>query len=1244
LHHLINEGNAAHLIIGFVRKVPVAADGEIPIVVIEIRLAILISMTSFTTATTILNEGRSVHKDNNDDEMPTWRQIIEMRVRESEELNMTMLLLNAYGNDNVTGHMGSVLQHNDDMDARIVVRKFFLQQLILHHVNVMIQKNKTNAVDGQKSPTTTHERMSSWKFLQDIFNAIDNAKKEQQTIAEPLELQTEASEAAVKNALNGEIEMEIDAPNTAIRQPLVSAVIDVVFYERRSRGSTLSGTTDIPDLLSQPAAESTINAVTSNKAKKKNGAAPSTKNRNKDARVPQSSTDMAQKIPRKRKLQSVDTNPAELSTIQRLGEKAGKTAVLMNSVSNDRTGQANSKTALEKRSNHGNPVADRTIATKSKVDRLTQHKGGVGKQHNSTKVNHSTKQAVPLACQTNDKQSAALSDETEAQKDQHQRIQKKGRHASNDTQSNLTSLNEVVEPSVRPPVNVKHGSKKLNHARKQAVPIASQTNGIHYSTVRDESAVQTDQNQRIQKKVRRDENEKQPGLTSLIEVVEPPVRPLGKKKQISQIGNPNASVNLSTRKNVTNSASMNPSHNSINANSASSVYNDDGTANRAQNGLLPDIEPLDVPPMKEKYRSASTSPKTDRTFHVMNGPDSKNKNVSPSSQNGINKDASTESFPFIAESNERTTSNKDSPGRESTSNLQLENSSIQDAIDHETTVERLFASEEFGNVDVRNSRDFLTGVWIEGCMTWACGVCQIVDIKSDDLVQHCQTSWHKKYLNIFGNKAVKDSRSRKYVIHERIQGRNNWKCILCNTCDIRTTDLPGHCNSSQHSLLMETNNYATLDGNDATVEDHAMSKHANIEVDEESKEFLVKSENNDTLAATWTCSLCDITGITQQNLASHCDESTHKVTLRIKRLKEKKASITPYVIEPNATKVWGGMKSSNLSKEASDVITFSIKADSKQPTAETGYFACTNTTRLFSCMVNVVASEIAPQDIESVGKRLLEWDPFWIIKSIVAIGLTKKVQSVLPCTNMIKTAMQHHLPNNLQDKFDLSKSAKESLKDGDCVLHLKMLPEAHDAATAIKSDTHLWPKGTFLQINGSPRRVMQRTQQSPPYDATWKNVCKEFHCSDFFSGKSERNFIQICCADEDQFFYILSYCSYVSPENLYSKLIDPKDSARIPRQSFTAGLEKALEFANQQMTLSNDCDDDEVSETDTKGKFVFSLTCPLSRTIMVTPVRGAQCTHFQVSNPIRRSLFICTSIPLHEFHCVLTHYFLLEYL
>ena len=109
-----------------------------------------------------------------------------------------------------------------------------------------------------------------------------------------------------------------------------------------------------------------------------------------------------------------------------------------------------------------------------------------------------------------------------------------------------------------------------------------------------------------------------------------------------------------------------------------------------------------------------------------------------------------------------------------------------------------------------------------------------------------------------------------------------------------------------------------------------------------------------------------------------------------------------------------------------------------------------------------------------------------------------------------------------------------------------------------------------------------------------------------------RNTIQFFCYDDQPYLFVFSLCKYRSVDQLYKSLTMPGGGEKvITVLSREACFDKALHFASQQMTITID-GDDEGEEDGEEGRFVYSLCCPVSKTLMTMPVRGKNCKHFQV--------------------------------
>ena len=247
--------------------------------------------------------------------------------------------------------------------------------------------------------------------------------------------------------------------------------------------------------------------------------------------------------------------------------------------------------------------------------------------------------------------------------------------------------------------------------------------------------------------------------------------------------------------------------------------------------------------------------------------------------------------------------------------------------------------------------------------------------------------------------------------------------------------------------------------------------------------------------------------------------------------------------------------------------------------------------------------------------RLKEWDPFWTPIAEVFSGVTSKVHHLHPRTNLIYNAMDEDFSfvegSPLVDMFQWGQQrGTGAWKNDEVVLLLRMLPNNLDSYSKKRADCHLWPKGTYLQINDTPVRLEQRRQQMHD-EREWKGMSREVSIAEFVTDPTKINKVQLCCYDAEPFFYSLSVCQYSSAESIYSSMIDPTDPKAITCVSAQSGEERAIDFAARQMTVTIDSDAEEDDED--VGKFVFSLTCPISRQLMEFPVRGKSCKHWQVS-------------------------------
>ncbi len=243
---------------------------------------------------------------------------------------------------------------------------------------------------------------------------------------------------------------------------------------------------------------------------------------------------------------------------------------------------------------------------------------------------------------------------------------------------------------------------------------------------------------------------------------------------------------------------------------------------------------------------------------------------------------------------------------------------------------------------------------------------------------------------------------------------------------------------------------------------------------------------------------------------------------------------------------------------------------------------------------------------DQVLDRLAEWEPFWRVDFVASIGQTWKVDKLdrskqdasdAPATaTEISWMLFQNRASYIRD-WGINKVQKDNTH-GEFRLLLFMLPFQVDMTK--RADTHLWPKGTFLTLDGTPVCLKQRKQASHD-PKKWYGMCDFLDLTQHIKQPLANHKIQMCCVEQAPFFYCLAVCQHVAPENLFVQ----KPLISLSRDEAT---KRALEFAKPMICLDSD---DEDGHQDGAGKVVFSMVCPLSKVIMKKPVRGKCCSHFQ---------------------------------
>jgi hypothetical protein len=241
-------------------------------------------------------------------------------------------------------------------------------------------------------------------------------------------------------------------------------------------------------------------------------------------------------------------------------------------------------------------------------------------------------------------------------------------------------------------------------------------------------------------------------------------------------------------------------------------------------------------------------------------------------------------------------------------------------------------------------------------------------------------------------------------------------------------------------------------------------------------------------------------------------------------------------------------------------------------------------------------------------RRLETWEPFWKTESALGGRVTSAIRDSSPQTNMIRRATEVRFNFSNAESAEWLTSVKwgEPCKGNDRVLLLRMLPLNEGCRK--RADCHVWPKGTFLQINGKAVAIEQRRQQHHNLNE-WKGMCKAVNVSALIKDPAQLNTIQLCCLDNEPFVFLAAFCRQRTVKEIFQELLHSQSPKRITVISSAHGKERAVQFARHHKTVSIDSEDEDDND---EGKFIFTLTCPISKTIIQHPVRGKGCKHWQV--------------------------------
>eukprot|EP00978_Attheya_sp_CCMP212_P033447 scaffold134982_cov55-Attheya_sp.AAC.2 len=316
-----------------------------------------------------------------------------------------------------------------------------------------------------------------------------------------------------------------------------------------------------------------------------------------------------------------------------------------------------------------------------------------------------------------------------------------------------------------------------------------------------------------------------------------------------------------------------------------------------------------------------------------------------------------------------------------------------------------------------------------------------------------------------------------------------------------------------------------------------------------------------------------------------------------------------------------------VSKEAVSVKKAMFVADSYQPT-----FSGTLATRkAMSLEYNAgddkkTGSRLYSDQVHDMNVRFERWDPYWKVVQDCVCSVDRSGQTWGLGTGKVSRttagsrasmpftafSLQLNVPHvNSMRQVDWGgprQSGTNSFTNGESRLIMRMLPlHRSDYEKKKKADTHLWPKGTFIQVNGSPVPIVQRRQQSHDH-ALWKGMCHVLDLTRLIQNPFKpSNILSVCTQDPDRYCVQIAVCKYVSSPFLFEEIKSSKGNRLVRNMSYEESLALASKHTGSAMVvLDSDDEGDGGGEAETGAdnhSLTFTLTCPISMQLMKTPVR-----------------------------------------
>jgi hypothetical protein len=260
--------------------------------------------------------------------------------------------------------------------------------------------------------------------------------------------------------------------------------------------------------------------------------------------------------------------------------------------------------------------------------------------------------------------------------------------------------------------------------------------------------------------------------------------------------------------------------------------------------------------------------------------------------------------------------------------------------------------------------------------------------------------------------------------------------------------------------------------------------------------------------------------------------------------------------------------------------------------------------------------------LDDIHERYAKWDPYWkCVSDFSILGVPPhevglKTATIIGASPSYPDLPQRGLALHVSLPFDLRRQLNCGQQFGKAFkekrLILRALPlVVEEKYKKIKSDTHLFPKGTFVQVNNIPMMILQRKQQSHD-ESLWKGMCHHLDLTHMLNSR-QGEFplkVEVCVKDKAPYNFQLAVCEYTPPENLFQRCIGDGEGA-IMKLSYEEGRALVQQNLDQKDAVVLDDSDGDDNDTTIEKSNIYSLLCGVSMSSIQTPVRGKSCKHIQ---------------------------------